>query len=143
MRSTRKDRISLSRIRRPLSYRNRAVSAGSGDVDPAAALMPSRPFISGMTDDGALYHGTPSLEMGAAIFRNGFFISNNRAEGTQAPPGQGRRRLSRKFRSSLRSTERKTEGVVVERRIKNDPRLRILTLNGEPSAIPSNPKDRR
>ncbi len=85
------------------------------------AMLDYKEFVTRYTNNGELYHGTPSIENGLAIIRQGLFLSSSE-QGT-AVFGRGAytspdRAISEGYAG--------TDGIVFRLTVKNDPNLRIL-----------------
>ncbi len=91
---------------------------------PESALLPYEQFVAEFTDNGSLYHGTPSIESGAAIFRQGLLMSSD----TQGTSIQGRGSYFTKSKT-IAEQYINTTGVLVDVRVKNNSKIHVMIFD--------------
>jgi hypothetical protein len=99
---------------------------------PADLLMPQDEFVRNHTDNGYLYHGTPSIEAALAIIRGGLFVSDgqqivNSGKGARIVTmgAMGRGVYMSPWKEVARSYASET-GMVFKMRIKAEARLNVI-----------------
>ncbi len=107
---------------------NLRIGRPSQSMPDELPLMAMSRFRQSVAKDGIVYHGTPQVDQGLAILRNGLFLSKSGGRilgGRHTVAVYGRGGYTSPSYATSAGYAR-SEGVVFQLRIKNDPNLRIL-----------------